>query len=134
MQTLLLIALFVLMFALLLSGFGSYILFGMIVRIEHDHHHAEWERDGRPFGFFERPDTGECLLNKPRYISKGMQSIGLSFLWMLRTPRWAADDPEAVRLLKWLRVCAIYGIAGWLVAFGLFLRVATEAKNSQIAN
>jgi len=105
----LLVILFVIVFTLLLSIFGIYILFGMIVQIEYERHHAEWERDGRPFGFFERPDTGDSLVSNPKYADKFGQSLGLAFLWTLRTPRWAFDDPEAARLLRWFRVCVLSG-------------------------
>jgi hypothetical protein len=129
-----LVLLFVLIFTLLLSVCGIYILFGMIVEIEYERHHAEWEQNGRPFGFFKRPDTGESLVSNSKYVDKFGQSFGLVFLWTLRTPRWVHDDPEATRLLRWFRVCVLYWNVGMLAVIGSFLWVAAEAKNAQFPN
>ena len=100
MQVLLLILLFALLFTLLLACFGVFITFGELVQLEHDQYREEWERDGRPYGFFSRPDTGEQLIYGFRRNPLNFpQSCILALSWFLRTPRWATSDQEAIRLL-----------------------------------
>ena len=116
MQVLLLILLFALLFTLLLACFGVFITFGELVQIEHDQYREEWERDGRPYGFFSRPDTGEQLIfGFRRNPLKSLQAFILALSWFLRTPRWAASDQDAIRILWWLRACWLYWNFGMLL-------------------
>ena len=131
MQVLLLVFLFALFFTLLLACFGTYILFGELVQLEHDRYQDEWQHDGRPFAFFHRPDTGELLLfRKLKYGCKGIQSFWISLVWFLRTPRWAVNDSEASRLLWWFRTCVLFWNFGMLPAVIAFLWFVFKAHTS----
>ena len=124
MQVLLLILLFSLLFTLLLACLGVFINFGELVQLEHDQYREEWERDGRPYGFFHRPDTGEQLIfGFRRNPLNSLQTFILSLAWFLRTPRWAASDQEAIRILWWFRACWLYWNIGTLPLMIAFLLV-----------
>lgn len=129
MQTLLLVILFFLVFSFIVSGFGAFCMFGDLVQFEHDRHREQWERDGRPSGFFHRPDTGQNLLMKNDPLR--MFHCGVLWLaWLIRTPDWMTGDSEALRAHWWLRACTLYWNCGLLA--GLF--GAAWIANNHISN
>lgn len=70
---------------IIVSSFMSLILFDYLVWKEFTSERREWNKDGRPRGFFWQPsridrDGG----NQPAYFA----NYRLSFLWLTRTPDW----------------------------------------------
>jgi hypothetical protein len=70
----------------------SFVAFDRLVRHEAASHPEAWIADGRPNGMFWRP-LGGSHWAKNRCM----------MVWPLRTPQWAKNDQEALRLLRWLR-------------------------------
>jgi hypothetical protein len=71
-------------------------LFDQLVRWEHDYHHEEWERDGRPYGFFWK--SSSCTFWK-----SDMAKQRLMLVWLFKTPLWAAGKPKCRRWLYQFR-------------------------------
>jgi hypothetical protein len=92
----------------LLYGF---VAFDRLVRAEYLQFRSDWERDGRPAGFFWR--ASEC-----DFISSGLAKLTLSFAWLFRTPRWIAGSPELLAHLRRQR----FAILIW--NFGILILVA----------
>ena len=90
-------------------------LFDRLVRWEYEHHREEWERDGRPDGFFWRAEG--CTSWKSNIAKKR-----LSVAWLFDTPLWAASAPECRPWLQHSRVVAlIWGTGVLAILFHLLL-------------
>jgi len=72
-------------------------LFNCLVRWEYEHHHVQWERDGKPTGLLWRPK--EC-----KFWASGRVEQRLNLLWLFKTPEWAAQSPECRRWLVQRRI------------------------------
>jgi hypothetical protein len=88
-------------------------LFDSLVRWEYHHHHEQWERDGKPDGFFWR---GEGCVP----WSSGVAKKRLDVSWLFKTPGWAAQVPQCRR---WLLQRRIISAAAALVVLILFARL-----------
>jgi hypothetical protein len=75
-------------------------LFDCLVRWEYEHHREEWERDGKPDGFFWRTEGRT-------FWKSDMAKKRLSVAWLFVTPSWAATAPECRRWLQHLRVATL---------------------------
>jgi hypothetical protein len=74
-------------------------LIDCLVRWEYEHHREQWERDGKPDGYFWC--AKEC-----KFWSSDMAKKRLPGAWLFRTPDWAAKSPECRRWLIHLRIIA----------------------------
>lgn len=88
-------------------------LFDRLIRWEYEYHRDQWERDGKPDGFFWRAQ--EC-----KVWSGDMAKKRLTTGWIFKTPGWAANSPECRRWLVHVRV--IVSVTG-LAVVGLLLRI-----------
>lgn len=84
-------------------------LFDCLVRWEHTHHRDKWESDGRPDGYFWRPD-------RKSGVSSDLAKKRLGFVWIFRAPDWMLNNPETRRWLIRMRVTS-----GLFIAVGLLL-------------
>jgi hypothetical protein len=75
-------------------------LFDRLIRWEYEHEREQWERDGKPAGYFWR--ATECT-----FWSSMAAAKHLGFVWLFKTPRWIADKPECRRCLFQIRVIAL---------------------------
>ena len=63
-----------------------------LVRAQYHSHRDEWERDGRPAGFFFWP---------PGFRRR------FPTIWLFRTPAWVRTSPECLARLRRYRLCAL---------------------------
>ena len=82
--------------AVILSVIYQMRLFDCLVRWEYEHHRDQWERDGRPEGYFWRP-------KEAAFWSSDSAKKQLGFVWLFRTPDWIAERPDCRRWLNRLR-------------------------------
>lgn len=73
--------------------------FDRLVRWEYEHHRGEWERDGKPDGYFWKAE--ECKI-----WASDMAKKRLGVYWLIATPEWAANSLECRRWLVRMRVVA----------------------------
>lgn len=84
--------------------FAVFSIFDAIVRRQHEHARAAWERDGSSRGYFWRaPDRSA--------FAGGFRRDLLMRSWLFETPAWARERDELLRLFTWLRI----SVAGWLI-------------------
>ena len=108
------IALFSISVAAALAAVLYYMrLFDSLVRWEYEHHREQWERDGKPDGFFGRGER--CVP-----WSSGVAKKRLDVAWLFNTPDWAAQAPQCRR---WLLQKRIISAAAALVILILFARL-----------
>jgi hypothetical protein len=84
-------------------------LFDVILYLEHEYHTEDWQKDGRPGGFFWTPEG----------VSRRAGSFSRSRLasaWLSSTPSWMAADQKAKRLLFWYRAVWWLSVIGWLAS------------------
>lgn len=67
-----------------------------LVRWEYEHHREQWERDGKPDGYFWH--ATECA-----FWSSDVAKKQVGFVWLFKTPRWIAERPECRRWLFQMR-------------------------------
>jgi hypothetical protein len=92
--------------------------FDRLVRWQYEHHNDEWQRDGRPAGYFWR--AAECTA-----WSSGIAMQRFSLVWLFKPPAWLKDSSECRLWLKQLRISVLawnLGIAALLIFFLFFLR------------
>ncbi|MFQ5906982.1 MAG: hypothetical protein ACE5JA_10495 [bacterium] len=95
-------------FLLLSVLIASFLIFAQVVRLEYREHRTEWEKDGKPMGFFWKP---------PESILVG-GSLGLNrlcFYWLFKTPEWIRQNAKGMSLLRWLRICGVIWNVGIIV-------------------
>jgi hypothetical protein len=91
-------------------------LFDCLIRWEYEHHREEWERDGKPDGFFWR--AKDC-----KFWSSDMAKKRITGAWLLKTPAWASKSPECRRWLAHVRVIALVAsIVVLTILFRTFFR------------
>jgi ABC-type anion transport system duplicated permease subunit len=78
-------------------------LFDCLVRWEYEHHREQWERDGKPRGFYWRPK--ECVF----WLSHSAMQR-LAGIVVFRTPSWAVERPECRRWILGMRVTLLVAI------------------------
>lgn len=99
--------------AVLLSVF---VAFDRIVQLEYDEHRSAWETDGRPVGFFFRPEESTWL--------RSVLALDvLSLAWLFVTPEWAKGSDMALSLFRRLRLAAIAWLLSFLVLLPIGLRL-----------
>ena len=96
------------LFVLLIPiGIVLFVLFDLILYLEHEYHNEEWEKDGRPGGFFWSPE-GVSAWAGP--FARG----SLASAWLFSTPAWVSADQRARRLLFWYRAVWWISMIGWV--------------------
>ena len=90
----------------------SFAMFDRLVRAEYKQDRQAWEADGRPRGFFWR--APECT-----WFRSAWAINRLSFVWLFKTPPWAASSVTCRALLRRWRICVLAWNA--LVLGSLFL-------------
>ncbi len=83
----------------IVASLVSFRLFDRLLRLEHDLHPTEWERDGAPVGYFWVP-PGTSVLPFSGSWRRGL----VASKWTFRTPTWAAQDSNAKNLLIKFRI------------------------------
>ena|SRR6266404_4822662 len=63
-----------------------------LIRAQYHSHRDDWERDGRPAGFFFWP---------PGFRRR------FPTVWLFRTPAWVCTSPECLARLRRYRLCAL---------------------------
>ena len=96
----------------------SFFTFDALVRREHDRYLDAWERDGRPDGFFWRPDGASSFFRRFR---SGWAMNRCTLVWLFWTPKWIVADAEVMRLLRRLRWLVLAWNIGALGAFAVAL-------------
>jgi hypothetical protein len=74
----------------------------ILLRCEYTHHRLAWESDGKPRGVFWIPD--ECRIGWYITYASGHAAQIVKFKWLLKTPDWMANNPQAHRLLTFHRL------------------------------
>jgi hypothetical protein len=92
-----------------------------LVQWEYEHHRDQWERDGKPSGFFWR--AKECTSWSSR-IAKNR----VSGAWLYKAPCWVAASPECRRWLAQARIISIVAtMAILIVTLTLIFRMHPRA-------
>ena len=78
----------------------SFAMFDRLVRAEYEQDRQAWEADGRPRGFFWR--APECT-----WFRSAWAINRLSFVWLFKTPTWAAPSAICRGWLRRLRICVL---------------------------
>jgi hypothetical protein len=78
----------------------SFAMFDRLVRAEYAQERSAWEADGRPRGFFWH--APECT-----WFRSAWATNRLSFVWLFRTPTWAATSTIYGGWLRRLRLCVL---------------------------
>ena len=90
-------------------------LFDCLVRWEYEHRREQWERDGKPSGFYWRPK--ECVF----WLSNSAMHR-LAWAFIFKTPDWVAERPECRRWLALMRITSLIGILGIFSVIGVLIR------------
>lgn len=89
-------------------------LFDFLVRWEYRHRREQWERDGKPDGFFWRAE--ECVP-----WSSGVAKKRLDVSWLFKTPDWAAENTECRSWLLQRRLLCAVGVLAILALLARLL-------------
>ena len=87
---------FFVFFGLVLAQFG---LFVRILCFQYRNFRKEWERLGKPGGFFWYPKEASLL-------SGSLKRGSVFYSWIFRTEEWMRGEPSVMRTLMVLRGCA----------------------------
>jgi hypothetical protein len=101
MWQIILFALVAYFLAILIS---TLIAFDKLIRLEYNDYRPMWEKDGRPRGaFWNAPENRRRFgINLRSEWAYGR----LNFIWLFVTPEWMVGNPQALRLVRRLRVLA----------------------------
>ncbi len=88
----------------------SLFCFDRVVRWEHTHRHADWQKDGSPAGFFWRPKDAT-------FWRSGAAMRTKSFVWLFVTPVWVSEMNKEKKFFYVFRGC----VYAWNAAFVLFI-------------
>jgi hypothetical protein len=89
----------------------SFLIFDRILKIEHSEFPSDWERDGRPTGFFWKPPDG-------RFLEGSAARSSLAFEWVFSPPPWSKRDSRTEKLFKKLRTSVF---TFWALCVGIFV-------------
>jgi hypothetical protein len=95
--------------------FTSFCAFDTLVKRLHDQYPDEWDRVGRPYGFFWRPKSRTL-----RWMSSGFAMQKLAFVWLFSTPEWMKQEQWSLRRLRFFRITVLIWNVGGL-AFAILL-------------
>ena len=93
------------------------VAFSRLIQLEYGLYTDDWRRDGRPFVPF-------MPLTEYRGFRSSIAYTSCSIRWLLHTPRWVMEDPQALTLLRQYRLCSSICLAGIVVMIGgtIFVR------------
>ena len=105
---------------------ATFIVFDKLVLLEYFEYKSNWERDGKPHGFFWVPP--ECRVAGGLLVRFGSSAAlqRKSFAWLFSTPEWMRRDKRALTLVRWFRVLVFswnVGLSG-AVVIHLFFKSA----------
>jgi hypothetical protein len=103
---------FVVFIIFLLCCISSFLIFDEIIRTQYKNHYSEWEKDGKPHGFFFKPKEVKSAFGVKLGSWLAMQRR--CFLMNWKTPQWAFSEPKILRLIFWYRVLGVFGFLVWL--------------------
>ena len=108
--------------------FGSFITFDQLIRLEYNSYRSQWEKDGKPRGFFWFPrefwksqNIGWFNKWKSQYASNWTMQRS-HFIWLFSTPKWMKQDELAQKLVKRFRVLVLLWNLGFFSSL-IFLMV-----------
>jgi hypothetical protein len=102
------------MVAAFLLALVGFVIYDIIIRREYREHRAEWEKDGKPIGFFWSPEEGS-------FFTGSFARNRTAFWWMILPPAWAKSDRGVRRLFIGLRIATV---ASLLLILHIFLDFA----------
>lgn len=79
-----------------------------LLRLEFKKHRSEWEKDGRPYGYFWYPKG-------TAFWSGGLARGSVLYKWHKETPEWIKSDLRAVKLLYLYRWSLRLSLFLWLI-------------------
>lgn len=94
------------------SGFYVYYCFDSLLRYQYQHHFKDWEKDGRPMGFFwAAPDT-------PIFAGVSARNQ-LTLTWCFCRIPWIESDENAKRLRRRYQIASLASLLASLIILGL---------------
>ncbi len=87
-----------------------FLTFDRLVKWQHEHHREEWEKDGKPDGFFWMPTARKSWRGH-------LAMTKLNVLWLFRTPPWARSGSPSRRWFIQFRIAVL---AWWVIALIFF--------------
>jgi len=113
---------FVLLLPVLIAVF---LTFDQLVRFEYCSSKENWDKDGKPRGFFWRPAESNAGL--ARMLKSNFALQRCAFVWLFKTEDWMKADQHALRLVRRLRVLVLIWNVGILAGAAYFLVVRWRA-------
>ena len=92
-------------------GIVDFIVLDRLIRLEYRNWRKEWQKDGRPHGYFFVPAESKSfggLLVSLR-SSRALRTVWIE--WLFKTPEWMVKQDGARRLI-WLHRCLVVTL--WL--------------------
>jgi len=89
--------------------------FDCLIRWEFEHCREQWERDGKPSGFFWRPKDCE-------FWSSNSAMHRLAGVFIFSTPAWAAERSECRRWILRMRLAVLVASLCALSFIGVLFR------------
>jgi len=86
----------------------AFLVFDEILEKEYREHRTEWEKAGRPIGFFWVPKEGKVLAG-----SAARNRLWMS--WFFSPPTWSKSRSDAAPLFKKLKIAEITFVSLWVV-------------------
>jgi|SRR5215207_2051212 len=107
--------------------FSAFLTFDQLVRLEYNSYRVQWEKDGKPRGFFWFPreywrsqNIGWFNKWKSQYASNWTMQRN-HFTWLFSTPEWMQQDDTAQKLVKHFRVLILIWNGSFLLGFTLVM-------------
>ncbi|HSB03244.1 MAG TPA: hypothetical protein VLE49_21520 [Anaerolineales bacterium] len=91
--------------------FGAFFTFDQLVRLEYHSYPSDWEKDGRPRGFF--------------WFPSGWRGSNASLIWLFSTPEWVRNDEKAKKLIRRLRILVLIWNGSFVLGFVSIMIVGT---------
>lgn len=113
---------------LLLALLGTFISFDRLVRLQYDEYRSEWEKDGKPSGFFWRPPEWRSQ-GWLQALHSGLATHRVSFLWLIWTPAWMRETREGMTTARRMRVLALVWNVGIVVVLTLVVLTLTARSS-----
>ena len=92
----------------------SFVLFDRLVRFEYEQHRASWDADGRPHGFFWRPQEAS-------HFGSALACACASIYWLFRSPPWVSESANLTVIWRRLRFAVLVWNVGIVACAALFV-------------
>jgi hypothetical protein len=87
----------------------AFTTFDKLVKIQYRNFNGYWHQDGKPCGFFWYP--------KETSFFKGFNERNrLSINWLLKTPAWVKESPNALSAIQAYRIWIILSVLTWFLS------------------